>query len=123
MNIELLRFSSDDPYNWLALAEEYLDYHGVDPLNWVTVVGLNFTADAALWFKWYKQQVRSGLWATFTKCLLQLFRPDDQLDFNMPFSHVSQKGFLKAYVNDFIRFLLSPRLDRCLTFRGFPWWA
>lgn len=61
MKIELFRFSGDDPYSWLALAEEYMDYHGVEPHNRVTVVGLHFTGDEALWFKWYKMHVGSAL--------------------------------------------------------------
>lgn len=103
MKIKLSRFSGDDPYSWLALAEEYMDYHGVDAAHWVTIVWLYFIGDAALWFKWYKLHIGSGLWATFTESLLQRFGPGDQLDFNMFFSHVLQKGSLDDYINDFIR--------------------
>lgn len=110
MKIELTRFSRDDPYSWLALAEEYMDYHTVIATNQVTIAGLYFTGNVVLWFKWYKLHIGSGLWAVFTEPLLQRFRRGDQLDFNMSFSHVSQKGSL-AYINDFIRlFLSSPRL-------------
>lgn len=89
MKIELSCFFNDDPYSWLALAEEYMDYHTIDATNWVTVAGLHFTGDAALWFKWYKLHIRYGLWATFTNSLLQRFGPSDQLDFNMFFSHIT----------------------------------
>lgn len=33
MKIELTEFFRNDPYSWLALAEEYMDYHGVDTTN------------------------------------------------------------------------------------------
>ncbi|XP_008386797.3 uncharacterized protein [Malus domestica] len=57
MKIELFCFSGDNPYSWLVLAEEYMDYHGVEPHNRITMEGLYFTDDAALWFKWYKLHV------------------------------------------------------------------
>lgn len=47
--------------------------------------------------------VEFGIWTVFTECLLQCFRLDDQLNFNTSFSYVSQKGFLEAYFNEFIR--------------------
>lgn len=101
MKIELTRFSRDDPYSWLALAEEYMDYHRVIATNQVIIAGLYFTGDVALWFKWYKLHIRSRFWAVFTEPLLQSFRWGNQLDFNMSFSHVFQKDSL-AYINDFI---------------------
>lgn len=110
MKIELIRFCSDNPYNWLALAEEFLDYHGVDPLNQVTIAGLHFTGDAALWFKWYKQQVGSGLWATFTKCLLQRFEPGDQLDFNSHSLMCPKKPFMRLILTISFVCLAEPKV-------------
>lgn len=89
MKTKLPRFSEDNPYNWLALAEEYLDYHRVAAVDRVIIARLHFLGDAALWFKWYKVHFGSGLWSTFTESLLQQLRPDDLLDFNISFSHVS----------------------------------
>ncbi|XP_048446014.1 uncharacterized protein LOC103952495 [Pyrus x bretschneideri] len=88
-----------------------MDYHGVETAHRVTIVGLHFMGDTALWFKWYKLHIGSGLWATFTESLLQRFGPANQLDFNMSFSHVLQKGSLEDYINDFI----------CLSCRAEGW--
>lgn len=77
MKIELSRFFVDDLYNWLALTEEYMDYHEVDAVNRVIITGLYFTGDAAFWFKWYKLHIGSGLWTAFIESLLQWFEPGD----------------------------------------------
>lgn len=77
MKIELSHLSGDDPYRWLALADEYMDYHRVAATDRVIIARLHFTSDVALWFERYKVHIRSGLWTTFTKSLLQQFGSGD----------------------------------------------
>lgn len=89
------------------------------PQQSVTVAGLHFTGDVALWFKWYKLHVGSSLWAIFTKCLLKYFGSGYQLDFNMSLSCLPKRLSQGRRFHSFV--LSSPGLDRCPNFRGFPW--
>lgn len=82
-------FSKDDPYGWLAMAEEFLDYHEIAEHHHITVESLHLIGDAAHWLHWFKTRFLLSSWATFIAQLLQRFGPADSLNFNMALSHIS----------------------------------
>lgn len=41
MKVDLPRFFRDDSYGWIAMAEEFLDYHELDDHRRETVAGLH----------------------------------------------------------------------------------
>lgn len=102
MKIELPRFFEDDPYGWIAMVDEFLEYHKVEDHCHVTVAGLHLEGDAAHWLCWFKMRYPISSWATFTTQLLQSFGPSDSLNFNMALSHISQTTIIEAYVGHFI---------------------
>lgn len=102
LKIELPRFFGDDPYGWIAMAEEFLEYHKVEDHRRVTTAGLHLGGDAAHWLRWFKKRYPLSSWATFSTQLLQRFGPSDSLNFNMAMSHISQTTTVEAYVGHFI---------------------
>ncbi|KAM1576648.1 hypothetical protein ACFX10_032941 [Malus domestica] len=103
LKIELPCFFGKDPYGWIAIAKEFLDYHEVEDHRRATVAGLHFGRDAAHWLRWYKMRFSLSSWATFTTQLLQHFRPTESLNFHMALSHITQIGSVEDYVARFIR--------------------
>ncbi|KAM2479469.1 hypothetical protein PS1_003206 [Malus domestica] len=97
LKIELPRFFGEDPYGWLAMADEFLDYHEIEDRRRVTVPGLHLGSDAAHWLRWFKLRFPLSSWATFTTQLLQRFGPTESLNFHMAPSHITQTGSVEDY--------------------------
>lgn len=102
LKIKLPRFFRDDPYGWIAMADEFLDYHEIEDNRRVTVAGLDLSGDTAYWLRWFKMWYPISSWVTFTTQLLQWFGSSDSLNFNMAISHITQTSTVKAYVGHFI---------------------
>ena len=101
--MDLPRFTGDDPYGWLAMAERYLDYYEVPPTQWVLVASCNFGVDASIWMRGFEQRYGRDNWSLFVDMLLQRFGGSDRANIESQLTHIQQKSSVEDYLADFTR--------------------
>lgn len=71
MRLDVPKFSSEDPQQWVFCIQEYFDYHQTPKRQRLQIVGLCLEGVASKWYQWIKRNQLIFGWHDFLEKLQQ----------------------------------------------------
>ena len=103
--LEILRFTGDDPTEWLNRVEQFFDYQNTPESQRVPLASFHLEGEANQWWQWlhctYKEEGLTVTWASFEKELCARFGLTECEDFDEALSRIKQSGSLRDYQQEF----------------------
>ena len=72
--LELLIFSRDDAYGWLACVERFFHINKVEDYDKMDLVLVAMEGEALIWYQWWEEQVPFPTWREFKEDLMKRFQ-------------------------------------------------
>lgn len=107
VKLEFLRFSGEDPTEWVSKANHYFNYQGMPLDQQVSFSSYHLDGVANEWWQVISKALREDQipirWMVFEEELWGRFGPTDGEDFHEALSRVRQTGTLSDYQQEFKR--------------------
>lgn len=97
--VELLTFSGEDVYGWIALAERFFRIGGYGELMKIELVSVTLGGDVLSWFNSDILRHQFSSWCDFKNKLIERFSRVKLCDPSQPFFAVQQTGTIAEYIH------------------------
>ncbi|CAH9060569.1 unnamed protein product [Cuscuta epithymum] len=103
MKLDVLRFSGDDPQQWIFNIQEYFNFHKTPEDQRLQVAGFCLEKEASKWYRWTKRNNMLFGWHDFLEKLQQRFSTTHFVDHQAELAKLTQKGTVIDYQAEFER--------------------